>query len=430
MSNSAPDRNLRPRIHDIGNLTLEPAREVVLSNGITLHILDSGTAEVCRIGIALPGGTAESPRPALYRIVSQLLEEGTRDLPEGRVAEILEDNGAWHRTSVTTHHTLTEFYTLNSRFEALLPLIADIIFAPSFPEEAVERTLRQVASARAVALRKVSTRASEALRPLIYGEESPLAASALPEEVMAITREEIVSAHTALLDCSGTHIFLAGLVTPAMTESVVRVFGSIGSQARFAPAPLDMPVISLPREVTVDMPDALQSAVDIAIPVPGRMHPDFIKMRMATCALGGYFGSRLMSSIREDKGLTYGIQASLYGYPENGFLVVSTQTDCANTRMVLTETVSEIERLKNPATYSPDEIQRLSRHLLSGLAAILDSPFTRMDFLQNRVIASTPPDYFDLQQETVRHLDAGMLASAAEYFDTSLLQTAIAGRHG
>ena len=134
-----------------------------------------------------------------------------------------------------------------------------------------------------------------------------------------------------------------------------------------------------------------------------------------------------MTDIREDKGLTYGINASLYGYPENGFLRISTQTDCLNTALVLEEIEREIERLKDPSTFTPDEVERLQKYLLSSLASTLDSPFSQMDFHQNTLLAGTPPDYFDLQQQAIRTLSPEVLSAAAAYFDTSRLITSVAG---
>ncbi len=150
---------------------------------------------------------------------------------------------------------------------------------------------------------------------------------------------------------------------------------------------------------------------------------------MAVIALGGYFGSRLMLNIREEKGLTYGITASPLGYKHSGFISVSSQTDPSTVDMLIEETVKEIERMKNPASYTPDEVTRLSRFMLSELAGVLDTPFSRMDFLQTRITANTPAGYFAMQEQTARNLSPERLAEMAEkYFNTECLFIATAGK--
>lgn len=424
-----PDRNQRPAINPIGSLILGPATIVSLPNGITLHIVNNGPNEVCRLGIALPGGTAESPRPGLYDTVATLLPEGSMETPGEEMASVLETNGAWCGSSITTHHTLVNLYSLCSAFTTLLPLARQMAFSPAFADDAIRRTLQLQSSRTAVNLCKVAYRASKALKPLIYGPTSPLAILPMPDDILSFTREEIANAHYRRLDPSKIHIFLAGKITPAMVEAVSLEFGSIAGGSAFDLATLSFPEAVAPGEVVTEMPDALQSCVKIAIPTPGRSHPDFLKMRIAACALGGYFGSRLMTNIREDKGLTYGINASLYGYPDRGFLIVSTETDCANTGAVITETVSEIERLKDLSSYSPDETSRLASYMLSSLAAVLDSPFQRMDFLQNPVLAGTPADYYAQQYAAIRTITPDSIAETARtYFDTTRIVTSIAGK--
>ena len=428
---SNPDRNRRPEIHTIGPLTLESESIRVLQNGITLHIIGGGTTEVCRIGIALPGGTAESTRPGLLEAVALMLPEGSEQTPGQRMSDILESNGAWCGSSVTSHHTLINLFCTCSAFPAVLPMAREMAFSPAFEPEAAKRILHLQSSRAAVNRCKVGFNASAALKPIIYGVDNPIAAIPEPEEIITFTPEEMREAHRSRLDTKGIHIFLAGRIDDGMVEAVVRRFASIRTGIEFSPVTLTFPDNVGPEEVVTDMPDALQSAVKMAIPTPGRNDPGFIDMRIAACALGGYFGSRLMTNIREDKGLTYGITAALYGYHDRGYLIVSTETDCANTREVITETVAEIERLKDPASFSPDEVERLRNFFLSNLASVLDSPFQRMDFLQNNIIAGTPTDYFALQHSAIRATTAETIAETARrYFDTSKMVTSIAGKFG
>ncbi|MDE6121522.1 MAG: insulinase family protein, partial [Muribaculaceae bacterium] len=108
------------------------------------------------------------------------------------------------------------------------------------------------------------------------------------------------------------HVFISGLFSDALLETARRVFGALGALSagetfRIQPYRTE----NTPQHITVEASESLQSAVAIGIPAVRRDNPHYVPLRIAVMALGGYFGSRLMSNIREDKGLTYNISASL-----------------------------------------------------------------------------------------------------------------------
>ncbi|MDE6377620.1 MAG: insulinase family protein, partial [Duncaniella sp.] len=176
------------------------------------------------------------------------------------------------------------------------------------------------------------------------------------------------------------------------------------------------------------VPDAVQNSVAMGIPAIGRNHPDYIPLCIAVPALGGYFGSRLTMNIREEKGLTYGITASLMTYPDAGFVIIESDTDPANGSALIDEVRIEIERLKDPASFSPDELTRLRRHILSDLARITDTTFSRMMYLQSRVTMGDSPTGFADLEAAARLLSADSIAeTASRYLDPDRLVISIAG---
>lgn len=426
---TAPDRNIRPQVHDIGPLRLDNAATEQLANGITLHIVSGGASHLCRIGILLPGGIMEQPEAGLYRAVASLLPEGSMETPGKMMSDILETNGAWTGSSVTTHHTLINIYCLDTVFPTILSLARQMVFSPEFASDLTARTLRQLSSRSSVERHKVMDNATHALKERLYGGESPMSQWIDPDGILTITPDTLREAHHRRLDTTKMHIYLAGAVTDEMIDAVRNEFGEIVTDTRFDFTPVSL--VSNPDggEIYTEVEGAVQNAIVAAIPVPGRRHPDFYNLRFAAIALGGYFGSRLMANIREEKGLTYGIDAQLYAHPDGGYLQIATQSDCHNTEGIITEIVAEIERLMDPASFSPDEMQRLTRFVLSSLASSLDTPFMRMDFLQTREISETPADYFARQEAAIRSLTPDILASTArKYLTPNRLIFSIAGK--
>lgn len=423
------DRSQAPAIHDMGQLTLPDDRYTTLTNGVKLHTLSGGDAEVSRIKIIIPGGTAESPKPLLYQVANSLLLEGTEHNPGNRLADTLEYNGAWSSIEISTHHSALSLFTTNRAYPTLLPLVREMIMMPEFAPEVTAHTLHKEAARLEIEQQRVAYRAACAMRRMLYGENHPLAAVATPEELIGIKSNELRQAHQARLDPAGMHVYLSGLLTDDMLRDAERVFSEIPAHQPFPLHQLVFPEHINGARTHVEMPHALQSGVQLSIASIGRNHPDYVALRTAVIALGGYFGSRLMLNLREDKGLTYGISAALYGYSDSSFITVSSQTDPSTVEQLIEESVREIERMKDPSTYTSDEIDRLSRYVLSELAGVLDTPFQRSDFLQTQITAGAPAGYFAMQEHTARILSPELLADmAAKYFDTSRLFVATAGK--
>lgn len=422
------DRKIAPEVHDFGHLTLSPVTHHLLPNGIRLHLISGGDNEVSRLTIALPGGEYESPIPGMSQCATSLLVEGTTSMTGEEIANTLEYNGAWINSSVSTHYSSVSLFCLNECFDSLLPIILDMILRPTFPEDATSRLLRRTIAKIEVEREKVTFHADEALRKMVYGADHPFAKTEDINKIKAFTPAMLASYHFSRLDPKETHIFLSGKLSDKMIDSVKETFASMPTDVRFPLASVKFPTEYHPATAHIKRPEALQAAIKMMIPAIGRNHPDFVALRCAVTALGGYFGSRLMTNIREDKGLTYGISASLLGYTDESFISISTQADNSYIPVVIREIKSEIEKMKYINSYTEDEITRLRRFITSNLAATLDTPFTQMDFFQTHIYVGTPPDYFETQQDVAGKLSAEMLAQMAQkYFNLNQLCTAIAG---
>lgn len=153
------DRAIAPDIHNMGSLSLPEAETMTLPNGLTLHFLSGGNADVSRIKILLPGGIAESPRPKLLEIANSLLLEGTVNHSGEQLSDIIEHNGAWTGIETSTHHSALSVYCLNSTYRTLLPLVNEIVLSPAFDPEATSHVVRNEAARLEVDHHKVLYRA-------------------------------------------------------------------------------------------------------------------------------------------------------------------------------------------------------------------------------------------------------------------------------
>lgn len=147
-------------------------------------------------------------------------------------------------------------------------------------------------------------------------------------------------------------------------------------------------------------------------------------------ALGGYFGSRLMSNIREKKGLTYGISALLLGDREGSHATITAQCDNGYAGRVVEEIRNEIKALAdNPP--SGDELERMRLHAVSDSLEALDTPFSIMKVIVSQYAVGMPDNYFQRQQEVIASIDSDTIGEMARrYLSADSLRISIAGNPG
>lgn len=430
MAESVVDRSRAPQIHEMGALTLPPLVTILTPSGAKIHIVSGGEAEVTQISVTLRGGIAEVPSAELPPLIAPMWIEGTRSMSAGEIADFFDYRGAWIKSDMGIHRLSLTVNALNSNVGEILPVMQTLITEPAFAQDELAQVVRTTASRLRVEQSKVSWVAADNLRRMVYGPENPLSQSPSPDLLDDVTSRTLIDYYSSVLNPANLEFFISGKVMDDIVAGIQKLCDAVPhtgryvdfGSCRFAPS-------GSSRRVHAERPDSRQSAVRMGLVLPGRSDNDFVALRLLVVALGGYFGSRLMMNIREDKGLTYGINAVTLGYADDSLMSISSETDAANVDALISETVAEIERMKDPASYSDSELDRLRSLALTNLAAKVDTPLAVMDHYQSSMLAGAPDNYFTLQEHAVRTMTAESLASLAEkYFDTSKLYVSTAGK--
>lgn len=416
----------------MGKLVMpDPTATFTLSNGIPVTVYDDPrTPEVCRVTVVMDGGIAESPQPAMAKFMTDRLIDGCGGMTPEQLAETIDYNGVWMGFDTQTHHRLVSMSLLNRRAEAMMPVLADMIFAPGFDSHTLEVEKQKFIHTLEVDRHKVAWQAASLGRRMMYGADSAMGAEVDPSQFATLTREQLLALHSRWLVKGAVRLYVAGRVTEPVVQAVAEAFGS--RLLPEGPGAVTEPVVAAPvaagtREYH-DMADAMQTGIVAFIPTPGRISTDYNALRTLGVLLGGYFGSRLNANIREDKGYTYGIGAALIGYKTAGWLRISCEADNRYAAGVIEEITHELNRLGDPASYSADELERVKAHVMLSLAAQLDSPFEVMDYHIRTVTVQTGPDYFNAQQRAVNAMTPEFMAGLARrYFNPSELRYALAG---
>lgn len=424
------DRKTPPAISELTRLAIQRPCSGLMANGVPLHILNSGDNEVVRIDILMAGGRWHQSQPLQALFANRMLREGTARHAAPEIAEKLDYYGAWLELSSASEHTYVTLYSLNKYLPHTLDILESMVKEPLFPEKELEVVVNNNMRQFLVNSSKVDFLAHRALMNQVYGEGHPCGRLVGEEDYRRITPDvlrEFYERHCHSRNCS---VYVSGRVTDDCVRRIERAFGDapFGTDGS-APEKRRFPIVTSPeKRVFVERADARQSAVRMGMTAPGRTHPDFLKARVLVTLFGGYFGSRLMSNIREEKGYTYGISAGLLSYPDSGMLVINTETANEFVEPLIAEVYREIDRLQY-GLVSEEELATVRNYMLGEMCRGYESPFSLADawmFVHTSGLGDT---YFDDALRAVRETTPEEIrALAGRHLCKERLKEIVAGK--
>ena len=422
----AVDRSTPPPVKDFSGIRLDVPDPITLSNGMKMWIAGNGEDEINKLSIYMTGGTFQETHPMQATSCSMAVFNGNKNMTYAQIAEAIDYYGAWRALQVFDNCTAFSLSSLNEHFDKTLPIFIDCLRFPVFPENEFELNKRQLSVNCATAREKVKYIANKEILRLYYGKHHPLATDPTPADIESLTQKDIDIFFSRYYKAQNCNIVLAGHITDkeiAIVEEALSQWKPDGD-----PEPEIVPSSHPSEEMlkVVNKDGAVQAAIFMMLKTVPRRHPDYFKLRLLTMVLGGYFGSRLMTNIREDKGYTYGINSSLSGRAFDGYIGISTECDNQHCWNVIEETKREMNRLREELI-SKSELQTVKRHTLSELVRTLDTPFNIASYIGNMFCYGTYPTYLNEQvQDILETTSSDLIDIANKYLDISKLRIVIA----
>lgn len=422
------DRSKEPAIKQIGSFSLPKLKQIRLDNGIPVYVLNTGDQQVTKLDLIMKGGRCDETAFMESNVTASLLSEGAAGRSGKEIAENLDYYGAWFGANASLHHVSAKLFSTNRHFREVIPVFRDMIWQPTFPEKELGNIKTLSAQRLATNLEKVDYMANAEFSRQFYGDSHPLGNMPDVSKIEGITRESVKEFHDKWFGADNATLLISGIVTDEILHELNRYWGQPWRNAAAHDSASDSPHAEYrPATTVVHKQGAMQSAVKMTLPAILRTHPDYLPLRILVTAFGGYFGSRLMTNIREDKGYTYGISASLLGMLDHSFITVSSQCDNSYTRAVVDEIGKEMELLRQEPI-GTEELERLKSYMLCDLARTLDTPFSIAEYYTTMIAYRFPESYFDDQVKTLQQITPEkLLEMAQKYLDPEQALTVLAG---
>ncbi|MBI9033862.1 MAG: insulinase family protein [Bacteroidales bacterium] len=371
------DRSKQPSIIQAENIHLFEPECYALSNGIPVHVFDMGTQDVIKVELIFKAGTWEQDIPFTAVPANLLIKSGTYNLSADQIAEKLDYFGAYLDTHTEKDASAISLYCLNKHLKNTLPIFEDVVKNPQYPEHELDIFKERRLQSLTVNRQKGSFLAREHFQRTLFGETHPYGRTQTEEYIQQLNGNLLKEFHKKYYSASNCYVLVAGKAPKDLLSTLEKHFGSWGkseiiSEKQFILEP------SSQKNHFLEKSDALQSAIRIGKPMINRLHPDYKKLQVLNTVLGGYFGSRLMTNIREDKGYTYGIGSAMISLRYGGYFVISSEVGTDNAAATLKEIYHEIEHLQNDLL-GDEELNLVRNYMLGSFLRSIDGPFALSD---------------------------------------------------
>lgn len=408
------DRKQSPTINDIKKAEITRASEIKLKNGIPVHYIKAGTQDLVKIELLFPAGMWQQPGPLLGSAVSAMLQQGTSRHSSKEIAEMVDYYGAFLETNVTHDFATVGIYSMNKHLASVLPVVEEIIRDSVFGQSEWDVHLSNKKQSFIVNNNKVSFVSQKKFAELLFGNEHPYGYNATAADYDRAKREDAYDFYKQSYTAKGTVIVASGNVTDSTLKLIEKNFGQIGSEG----SNLNSKKVQAKTQVGVhyiEKKDALQSAIRLGKPLFTKPHPDYPGMLVLNTVFGGYFGSRLMANIREDKGYTYGIGSAIVSFSHGGYFTLSTEVGAEVTNDAVKEIYFELNRIQSEKV-SESELALVRNYMLGTFLRSIDGPFALADRFKGIHFSGLGYDYYERYIETVRTITADRLMELANKY--------------
>ncbi len=413
------DRKTIPPITDAVNFHLELKKyeKFELDNGIPVYAVNAGAEEVMSLEMVFFSGNCFEEKNLVAATSNFLLKNGTKKRNAFQLNEHFEYYGSFLNRACYNETATLSLHCLNKHIGKLLPVMEEIICDSVFPEEELLVYKQNQKQRLSVSLKKSDFVASRLMDTYLFGEKHPYGKFTTHEEYDALNRDELLDFYNRYYKEGSCMIFTAGKLPADLVSLLNKHFGKMPFKNGFQKA--DNPISSdkTPGEkirISNDK-NGMQGSIRIARPFPNRHHPDFQKVMLLNNIYGGYFGSRLMKNIREDKGYTYGIHSFLQNHVQHSAWMISTEAGKDVCEATIEEIYKEMKLLQQELV-GKDEMKLVRNYMMGSILGGLDGPFQIIARWKNYILNNLNEKHFYEAIECIRTVSPEELQEMAKKY--------------
>jgi zinc protease len=391
--NTLIDRKIAPPFQAITELPFPDLQTTKLNNGQHLHKVNVGSQPAIKLEIIFEAGSKYQSQKSVAALTSKTLLSGTTKHSSFELAEQFSQYGGFTEISQNAEQLAFSLYGLTHHLENFLPLICDVLTDCTFPKSEFD-TQKQISGQQLeVSLEKTSFIANYTFKEELFGKDNPLGSFSSLEDIAAVERTDAINFYNERIREQPFSVFLSGQFDDSHAELVDKFLGALKVNKASDEKPIELPETT-PKKLLVEKEGSLQSTIRMGRLMFTRTHPDYFPFAVTNAVLGGYFGSRLMKNIREEKGFTYGISSSMIPMQSFGYFLIGTDVKGEFTQQTLDEIYKEINILQKE-TISEDELTIVKNYIIGSVSGSINNAFDIADKYKMLIREGLTKSYYE-----------------------------------
>ncbi|MEY4926304.1 MAG: hypothetical protein RI894_740 [Bacteroidota bacterium] len=410
------NRKIMPTIGTIDSIAIPQYETILLENGVPLHVYTAGTQPVVKLDIVFRGGRCSEEQRLAGTAAIKLLREGTTTRTSAEIAEYLDFYGGTLYPTDSMDTTGFTLYCLSKHLEPLLQLVVDLLCQPLFPENELQTYIENAQHGLRIDLDKNDTMAYRIATAAVFGDEHPYGYNSTEEMYAQLTRAALIEYRNENFVAENCFTIASGQFGDTEKALIQQYLAKLPKSGK-SPKSIVLPSKTPYSEHILhhSKKKSLQSAICLARPFFNREHPDYIDATILNVVFGGYFGSRLMSNIREDKGYTYGIYSSIGRMKYDGYWLVSAEVGKKVAKNALKEIYFEMDRLQSELI-SDTEMTLVRNYLMGQYLQQLDGVFSTSNVMRELINVELPMAFYEKMITRIKAITPERLQELAKMY--------------
>lgn len=408
------NRTQAPAFKQVNEIKFLHPEQSFLDNGIPVFSINSGEQDLVRIEFIFDNVNWQDDKPLQAIATSTMLNNGTKHLTAKEIADKIDFYGAFFQTEYGNDQSTVTLYTLNKHLASVLPIVKEVLSESVFSQSELNIYIQNQKQKLQVNLKKNDVVARKQFAQALFGNTS-YGYNITAKNYDDLQQDELTTYFSAAYTPKNCTIIVSGKFEKQSLNLLNQYFGQRWGGIQQS-AINDFSFEKVKRNpIYIEKPDALQSAIRMGKIAINRTHPDFAGFQVLNCVLGGYFGSRLMANIREDKGYTYGIGSGVASMKDAGYFFIATEVGADVCSDALNEIYKEIDLLKQELI-SEEELSLVQNYMLGSMLGSLENVFSHADKFKNIHFYGLGYDYYTNYIYTVKSITANDIKNLANKY--------------
>lgn len=400
-----------PPINPIERIDFPDPGKTVLANGVELYMIHAEVQPVVKLEVLFDAGRWKELRESVAQATNVLWREGTRQMSGAEAAERVDFYGATLQSYNSLDHVGFTLYSLEKFIPDVLSVVFDLVLAPEFPQKELDTYVERAVSQLRINADKPDVQGYRLLTEAIFGRSHPYGYNSTEQGLRSITRDDLLQHHRSHYLGGNTISFLSGRISDATYKAVRTQLERLPQGS----------TPSLQKEIDPvndaflhhELPHSLQSSIRLGRLFHTRTHEAYPGVYVLNTVLGGYFGSRLMTELREERGLTYNIYSSVDTMRYGGYLYLSAEVTKGQEQEAMQAIHEELALLRDEPL-EEDEMEMVRSYLMGSFLSMVDGPFNTAEAIRTVVTEGAEMQHFDELVHIAKTITADQLQALAK----------------